>query len=141
MAPDEIDQRRRRLPIGIQTFATLRDDGCYYVDKTPHIEELLRRGSRYFLSRPRRFGKSLLLDTMKELFEGNEPLFRGLHIHNRWKWGKRHPVLRLSFGRGNFEQPDYLHENLMAQLDRVERTTSVSSDYRTAPERFGNCSN
>ena len=137
MAPNEIDPQRKRLPIGIQTFATLRDDGCYYVDKTPHIEELLRRGSRYFLSRPRRFGKSLLLDTMKELFEGNEPLFRGLHIHNRWKWDKRHPVLRLSFGRGNFEQPDYLHANLMAQLDRVERTTSLSSGYRTAPERFG----
>ena len=85
MAPNEIDQRRKRLPIGIQTFATLRGDGCYYVDKTPHIEKLLSRGSRYFLSRPRRFGKSLLLDTMKELFEGNEPLFRGLHIHNRWE--------------------------------------------------------
>ena len=128
---------RKRLPIGIQTFSILREEGCYYVDKTPHIERLLDQGSRYFLSRPRRFGKSLLLDTIKELFEGNEPLFRGLHIHDRWDWGRRHPVLRLSFGSGSFTDPGYLHSNLMAQLDRVERLASVSSNYATTPERFG----
>ncbi|MCY4342742.1 MAG: AAA family ATPase [Gammaproteobacteria bacterium] len=128
---------RKRLPIGIQTFSTLRDEGCYYVDKTPHIERLLDHGSRYFLSRPRRFGKSLLLDTIKALFEGREPLFRGLHIHDRWDWTKRHPVLRLSFGSGSFMEPGYLHGNLMAQLDRVERSAGVSSGYATAPERFG----
>ena len=49
---------RRRLPIGIQTFRTLREEGCYYLDKTPYLERLLDEGSRYFLSRPRRFGKS-----------------------------------------------------------------------------------
>ena len=128
---------RKRLPIGIQTFSTLRDEGCYYVDKTPHIERLLDHGSRYFLSRPRRFGKSLLLDTIKALFEGREALFRGLHIHDRWDWTKRHPVLRLSFGSGSFMEPGYLHGNLMAQLDRVERSAGVSSGYATAPERFG----
>ena len=72
---------RRRLPIGIQTFGKLREDGCYYVDKTAYIRRLLDGGSHYFLSRPRRFGKSLFLDTLKELFEGNEALFEGLHIH------------------------------------------------------------
>ena len=128
---------RKRLPIGIQTFSNLREDGCYYVDKTPHIERLLERGSRYFLSRPRRFGKSLLLDTIKSLFEGREPLFRGLHIHDRWDWGKRYPVVRLSFGSGSFTEPGYLHSNLMAQLDRVERLAGVVSGYTTAPERFG----
>ena len=128
---------RKRLPIGIQTFSTLREEGCYYVDKTPHIERLLNQGSRFFLSRPRRFGKSLLLDTIRALFEGREPLFRGLHIHDRWAWSKRHPVLRLSFGSGNFTEPGYLHSNLMAQLDRVERSAAVSSGYATAPERFG----
>ena len=65
---------RRRLPIGIQTFRTVREDGCYYVDKTPYIRRLLDEGTHYFLSRPRRFGKSLVLDTCKELFEGNEAL-------------------------------------------------------------------
>ena len=67
---------RRKLPIGVQTFRTIREDGSYYVDKTPFIRRLVEEGRHYFLSRPRRFGKSLLVDTIKELFEGNEPLFR-----------------------------------------------------------------
>ena len=61
----------------------MRERDCYYVDKTAYIERLLDEGKHYFLSRPRRFGKSLLLDTMKELFEGNQALFEGLHIHGR----------------------------------------------------------
>ena len=72
---------KRRLPIGIQTFSKIREEDCYYVDKTAYIQRLLDEGTHYFLSRPRRFGKSLFLDTLKELFEGNEPLFAGLHIH------------------------------------------------------------
>ena len=61
-----------------------------------------------FLSRPRRFGKSLFLDTLKELFEGNESLFDGLDIHACHDWSIRHPVLRLSFGYGDFKEPGYL---------------------------------
>ena len=128
---------RRKLPIGIQTFRDVRDDNCYYVDKTAYIQRLLDEGKHYFLSRPRRFGKSLFLDTLKELFEGNERLFEGLDIHGRWDWSVRYPVLRLSFGAGNFKEPDYVHANLMAQLDAVERQTGAVSNYATAPERFG----
>ena len=73
------------------------------------------------------------MDTCKELFEGNEPLFKGLDIHDRWDWSVRHPVLRLSFGRGNFKEPGYVETNLMAQLDAVERRTSVVADYSTGP--------
>ena len=128
---------RRRLPIGIQTFREVREDDCYYVDKTAYIRRLLDEGKHYFLSRPRRFGKSLFLDTLKDLFEGNEPLFEGLAIHDRWDWSVRYPVLRLSFGSGHFKEPSYLHTNLMAQLDAVERRADVSSEYATGPERFG----
>ena len=128
---------RRRLPIGMQTFREVREENCYYVDKTAYIRRLLDQGKHYFLSRPRRFGKSLFLDTCKELLEGNEPLFEGLAIHEEWDWSVRRPVLRLSFGRGNFKEPGYLHENLMAQLDAVERETGAASGYATAPERFG----
>ena len=128
---------RRKLPIGIQTFREIREDGCYYVDKTAHIRRLLDEGKHYFLSRPRRFGKSLFLDTCKELFEGSEALFEGLAIHDRWDWSVRNPVVRLSFGKGNFKVPEYLHTNLMAQLDGVERASGVTSPYATAPERFG----
>ena len=127
---------KRRLPIGIQTFRKIREDNCYYVDKTAYIRRLLDEGTHYFLSRPRRFGKSLFLDTLKEVFEGNEPLFEGLYIHDRWDWSMSHPVLRLSFGSGNFKEPGYVETNLMAQLDAVERRTSVASNYATGPERF-----
>ena len=127
---------RRRLPIGMQTFRELREQDCYYVDKTAHIRRLLDEGKHYFLSRPRRFGKSLFLDTLKELFEGNEPLFQGLDIHGYWDWSIRCPVLRLSFGSGHFKEPGHLHTNLMAQLDAVERKANVSSEYVTGPERL-----
>ena len=127
---------RRKLPIGIQTFREIREGGWYYVDKTAYAARLVEEGKHYFLSRPRRFGKSLFLDTLKELFEGAEPLFEGLDVHGRWDWSVRHPVLRLSFGRGDFKEPGYLHRNLMAQLDAVERETGVVSGYDTAPERF-----
>ena len=127
---------KRKLPIGIQTFRKIRQEDCYYVDKTAYIRRLLDEGTHCFLSRPRRFGKSLFLDTLKELFEGNEPLFAGLAIHDRWDWSVRHPVLRLSFGKGNFKVPDYVETNLMAQLDAVERRTGVASDYPTGAERF-----
>jgi len=91
---------RRKLPIGIQTFAKIREEDYYYVDKTGFAQQLIAQGSQYFLSRPRRFGKSLFLDTLAELFAGNEPLFRGLAIHDHWDWTTRYPVIRCSFGSG-----------------------------------------
>ena len=128
---------RRRLPIGMQTFRKLRERECYYVDKTAYIERLLDEGAHYFLSRPRRFGKSLFLDTLKELFEGNELLFEGLHIHEGWNWSERNPVVRLDFARGHFGEPGSLHANVSAQLDGMEVQGGVSPRYDTAPERFG----
>ena len=127
---------RRRLPIGIQTFRKLREQDCYYVDKTAYIERLLHEGTHYFLSRPRRFGKSLFLDTLKEFFEGNEELFAGLYIHQRHNWSERHPVVRLSFGGGNFKEPANLDASVMAQLEGVAEQEGVSARYATAPERF-----
>ncbi|HLA34285.1 MAG TPA: AAA family ATPase, partial [Rhodocyclaceae bacterium] len=84
---------RRKLQIGIQTFAKMREGGYYYVDKTPMAWALAQEAGYFFLSRPRRFGKSLFLDTLAELFEGNEGLFTGLFVHDRWDWSERHPVL------------------------------------------------
>ena len=127
---------RRRLPIGIQTFREVREEDCYYVDKTPYLERLLREGKHYFLSRPRRFGKSLFLDTLKEFFEGNQALFSGLHIHDRHDWSKRHPVVRLSFSGGNFKDPDLLEANVMEQLAAAERRSGVGSEFLTAAGRF-----
>ena len=101
---------RKKLPIGIQTFREIREDDCYYVDKTGFARRLIAEGKYYFLSRPRRFGKSLLIDTLAELFAGNEPLFRGLEIHPHWDWQTGYPVVRLNFAEG------VLHSR--AELDR-----------------------
>ena len=128
---------RRRLPIGIQTFSEVREDGCYYVDKTPYVGRLLEDGKHFFLSRPRRFGKSLFLDTLKDLFEGREELFKGLAIHDRWNWSVRHPVIRLSFGSGHFQTPDGVRASVTAQLDRVERENGVRATSPSPAERFG----
>ncbi len=128
---------KKKLPIGIQTFRTIREEGYYYVDKTAWAQRLQAEGTHYFLSRPRRFGKSLFLDTLKELFEGNEELFRGLAIHGDWDWSVRYPVVRLSFGSGNFKKPGSVCTSLMAQLDTAEQKISVELRYDTAPERFG----
>ena len=120
----------------MQTFREVRGRNCYYVDKTAYVGRLLDEGKHYFLSRPRRFGKSLFLDTCKELFEGNEPLFEGLAICDRWDWSVRHPVLRLSFGGGDFKEPEHLKSRLMEQLAAAERRAGVAVDYATAPGRF-----
>ena len=128
---------KRRLPIGIQTFRKIRAEDCYYVDKTAYIRRLLDEGTHYFLSRPRRFGKSLFLDTCKELFEGNEPLFKELYIHDQWDWSVRHPVLRLDLSSGTYQGPDDLRKEVVAQLNVLEEEAEIiSRDDDTAPARF-----
>ncbi|MCY4358168.1 MAG: AAA family ATPase [Gammaproteobacteria bacterium] len=114
-----------RLPIGNQSFQIIREKNCYYVDKTRQIRHLIDSGDYYFLSRPRRFGKSLLLSTLKELFESNEPLFRGLHIHKHWDWSVRHPVLRLSFD-GRYECPEDVERSVIKQLGIIERNAGLA---------------
>jgi hypothetical protein len=113
---------RKKLPIGIQTFREIREEDCYYVDKTPHILRLVTEGKHYFLSRPRRFGKSLLVDTLAELFNGNEPLFRGLFAHDRWDWSVRYPVVRLSFAEGVLRGREELDRHIADQL-RINQET------------------
>ncbi|MYB34190.1 MAG: AAA family ATPase, partial [Gammaproteobacteria bacterium] len=130
---------RRPLPIGYQSLANLRNEGCYYVDKTPLIRQMIGQGRFYFLSRPRRFGKSLLVSTLKELFEGNEPLFRGLDIHPHWDWSVRHPVVRLSFG-GDVDTPEDIESHVQNQLSKIELAFDLKSlsSARTASERLEN---
>ncbi len=132
----EIQPPRRPLPIGYQAFANLRNEGCYYVDKTPLIREMIQQGRFYFLSRPRRFGKSLLVSTLKELFEGNEPLFRGLDIHPHWDWSAKYPVVRMSFG-GDIDTPDLLEDNALSQLYSIERAFNLKlPPVKSASERL-----
>jgi hypothetical protein len=88
---------KKLLPLGRQSFRELREDNCIYVDKTQHIYRLCTVGKQYFLSRPRRFGKSLLLSTLEELFMGNKELFDGLWIADKWDWTKKNPIIHISF--------------------------------------------
>jgi hypothetical protein len=74
----------RKYPIGLQEFRKIREGGYLYVDKTQLVHNLIESGSYYFLSRPRRFGKSLLLSTIHEIFSGNRELFKGLWIEGNW---------------------------------------------------------
>ena len=125
------------LPIGIQTLGKIRARwNCYYVDKTPHVLRLVEEGTHYFLSRPRRFGKSLLVDTLKELFEGNGELFRGLAIHGEWDWSVKYPVVRISFGGGEFGDPDGVREDVSDQLDAMAAQADVEIGPSRPPVRF-----
>ncbi len=127
---------RRRLPIGIQNFRRLRETGSYYVDKTPLIRQLVEQGEHYFLSRPRRFGKSLLLDTLGSLFACHETLFQGLDIHPYWDWSAPYPVVRLSFD-GKYNTPGDIERNILAQIELIERHAEIShASCTTGPERL-----
>ncbi len=127
---------RRKLPIGIQTFREIREDNCYYVDKTDFAIRLIEQGKYYFLSRPRRFGKSLFLDTLKELFEGNEPLFRGLYVHDKWNWDIKYPVIRISFGGGVVGSRNELDRSLHQQLTSFEERFSLPAAFPDIRSRF-----
>ena len=119
---------RLKLPIGLQTFRRVREEGHYYVDKTPHVLQLVADGAHYFLSRPRRFGKSLLLDTVKDLFGGRRELFAGLAAEEAWDWDAPHPVVRIDFGAGSFTRPGELETRLDEMLSVIERAAGIEGD-------------
>jgi hypothetical protein len=129
----------KRLPIGIQTFSKLRDPAMdyVYVDKTREILELVSNGVYFFLSRPRRFGKSVMLSTLHELFSGNLDLFRGLYIEDRWDWEKKHPVIRISFGSGDFASEEKFDRMIHRILERNQRRLGIAC--RAGIEDPGSC--
>ncbi|TSE26207.1 putative AAA-ATPase [Tepidimonas sediminis] len=129
---------RRKLPIGIQTLRDIREGGYYYVDKTPLIARLVDSGKHYFLSRPRRFGKSLLLDTIACAFEARRELFDAhdgsdgsaprekLFLADHWDWARPHPVIRLSFAEGRLAEGAKLEAHIHHQLDTNAARLGVS---------------
>ena len=127
---------RKKLPIGIQTFAEIRQEGHYYVDKTPHILRLIDEGKYYFLSRPRRFGKSLLIDTIAELFEGRRELFEGLHADSRWDWSRTYPVIRINFSDGVLHSRAALDEKIRELLDAEQKRHGISCGNLSISGRF-----
>ncbi len=122
--------RMKKLPVGIQTFSKLRDpeDNFVYVDKTAGLGQLAANGGYYFLSRPRRFGKSVMLSTLYDMFAGHRELFTGLDIENKWDWSKKHPVIRISFGGGDFSAAESFDNAISDNLNRNLRHLGISGD-------------
>ncbi len=120
---------RKKLPIGIPSLSEIIQEGYYYVDKTGLARQLIEQGKYYFLSRPRRFGKSLLLDTLKEIFEGNHALFHGLQIEPHWDWSRRHPVLLIDFSGDALTSPEQLAASIHQQLEEHERRFDLPARY------------
>ncbi|WPL11595.1 ATP-binding protein [Thiorhodovibrio litoralis] len=127
---------RKKLPIGVQNFAEIREGGYYYVDKSGFALRLVSEGKYYFLSRPRRFGKSLFLDTLAELLSGNRELFAGLEAEHKWNWDRRHPVIRLSFGGGVAREPADLKEKIWEQLRVNQKALGIRCSEPTAQGCF-----
>lgn len=114
----------KKLPIGISTLSKIIENDYAYVDKTKLVLQLVESSGYFFLSRPRRFGKSLLLSTLAEVFSGNETLFKELYIHPHWDWSITHPVIQISFGAGvlnnNAELEQHISEALQLNQEKLD---------------------
>ena len=115
-----------KYPIGIQNFEKIREDDFVYVDKTALVYDLVTKGTIYFLSRPRRFGKSLLVSTLKAYFQGKKELFKGLAIDSLEKEWAEYPVFHIDFNGTNFTQGNTLEQKIEAHIAAWE-------------EEYGNC--
>ena len=126
---------KRNLPIGVQTFQKIRTDNAVYVDKTPFIAELVKFKCPYFLSRPRRFGKSLFLSTLKAYFEGQKELFEGLSIFKSEKEWKKYPVFYFDFNVGDFTDEEKFRSSLDKKLSDYEEIFGFKGA-KTFADRF-----
>ncbi len=128
-----------RYPVGMQTFSQIIEEGYAYVDKTAYIKPLLKQGKFIFLSRPRRFGKSLLLSTLKAYFEGRRDLFKGLAADKMDLDWNPSPVLYFDFNSGLYSQPNGLAERIETDLTWMETQYGVPSESdKNIVTRFGN---
>ena len=123
-------------PIGIQNFEKIRKDGYVYVDKTALIHRLVTTGTYYFLSRPRRFGKSLLISTLEAYFRGKKELFKGLAMESLEKDWTEYPVLHLDLNSGRYMEPKDLDSVLTRHLDGWEEDYGMTSRYSDLESRF-----
>ena len=126
---------KKNLPIGIQDFQILRTSNCIYVDKTELIHRLITEGYYYFLSRPRRFGKSLLISTIKEIFLGNKDLFEGLWIYDKWDWSKTNPVIHLSFSSIDYQNLG-LARGISSELKTIAQKHNLVLNSDSFKEQF-----
>ncbi|MEO0043707.1 MAG: hypothetical protein RL329_3155, partial [Bacteroidota bacterium] len=125
----------KNLPIGLQFLSEFSETNSVYVDKTQLVHQLVTTGKYYFLSRPRRFGKSLLVSTLKELFEGNQILFQDLWIEPHWDWAQKNPVVHISFAQWDFEELN-LSAAILEALDSIAQSKGIVLTKKTVKSRF-----
>ena len=119
----------KQLPVGIQTFEKIIAQNCLYVDKTAYIHKMLKASNYIFLSRPRRFGKSLLVSTLQSYFEGRKDLFKGLYIEQVEKEWTEYPVLRLSLASSKHMEKEQLEDYLLHILEEHEKRFGISANH------------
>lgn len=131
--------KAQKFPVGIETFSIIREDGFVYVDKTEYIHQLVSGSGLYFLSRPRRFGKSLLLSTIEAFFTGRRELFKGLAIDSYDHSWERHPVFRLNFVNAALSSVDGLKSLMHSYLCEWESKYGITDTGFDYPQRFQRC--
>ena len=126
----------KKLPIGIQTFEKIRTEGYLYVDKTESLHRLISdSGSYYFLARPRRFGKSLTLSTLKAIYSGKRELFAGLWIESHHDWATTHPVIHMSFSSIGYKTLG-LEAAIAAELQTLSRDLGIRLEESAIDRQF-----
>ena len=128
----------RRLPVGIQTFSNIIEDNMLYIDKTEYVWNMIHLSKYIFLSRPRRFGKSLLVSTLQAYFEGRKDLFKGLFIETVEKEWTEYPVLRFSMASGKHMEKNQLERYILYILEENERRFGITSDSKDPNVRLKN---
>ena len=126
---------KKRLALGHQEFSQVINNNCIYVDKTEIIYKLLTEGTHYFLSRPRRFGKSLLANTIKELYLGRKELFKGLWIYDKWDWETTYPVIKFSFSIIDYVEHG-LNKAINLELDEIAKSYNIILKGKTNGDKF-----
>ena len=127
----------KKLPTNKSVFRKVIEENCCYVDKTPFIKQMLDAGDGYwFLSRPRRFGKTLFLDTIRAAFSGEKELFNGLFLENNWDWNVKYPVIRISLASGTVESKEELNTLFSELLDVQAEEYGVILTRETLTGRF-----
>ena len=126
----------KKVPLGISTFSEIIECGYIYVDKTQATYKMVNTGKTYFLSRPRRFGKSLLVSTLKSLFNADEELFENLYIKDKWNWNEKYPVFHLDLGTRKYQTPKQLENSLTSFINRVAKDFSIELFEDSLPSKF-----
>jgi hypothetical protein len=133
----QLNKFNKLLPIGISTLANMLKGGYVYVDKTYHIARMMATGGKYFfLSRPRRFGKSLFIDTLKQVFLGRKDLFKGLYIESTWDWSKKYPVIHFDFGIGMLQSRIELDAKIHQMIDEYYLEYEIPNKHDDISGRF-----